>query len=209
MKDFWDARYREEEYAFGVEPNVFFREILEDHRPAGSILLPAEGEGRNAVYAAKFGLEVYAFDQSMEGKKKAIRFAEKENVKMDYQVGEFTELPFFNQRFDVAALIYAHFEPGLVSSYHKRMAELLKPNGLLVLEGFSTNHLRKQKENPNVGGPKKESMLFSLKQMKADFSILEPILLEEKMVHLNEGRFHQGEGMVIRFVGRKTSRKVK
>jgi hypothetical protein len=35
------------------------------------MLLPLEGEGRNAFYAAKTGLEVTAFDISREGKNKA------------------------------------------------------------------------------------------------------------------------------------------
>jgi hypothetical protein len=38
--------------------------------PAGTILFPAEGEGRNAIYAATQGWNVNAFDQSIEGKRK-------------------------------------------------------------------------------------------------------------------------------------------
>ena len=52
MKDFWNDRYGRAEYAYGKNPNVFFKEQL-DLLPPGKILLPAEGEGRNAVYAAE------------------------------------------------------------------------------------------------------------------------------------------------------------
>ena len=50
-KEFWDERYNEENFAYGHEPNVLLKKIL-DKLPAGKILFPAEGEGRNAVYAA-------------------------------------------------------------------------------------------------------------------------------------------------------------
>lgn len=70
MKKLWDSRYSNLNYAYGIEPNKFFKEVLDKNNFTGKILLPAEGEGRNAVYAAKKGLDVTAFDISIEGKKK-------------------------------------------------------------------------------------------------------------------------------------------
>lgn len=49
-------------------PRIFKQELAK-HKP-GKILLPAEDEGRNAVYAAKLGQEVYVFDSSSEAIKK-------------------------------------------------------------------------------------------------------------------------------------------
>ena len=63
MKEFWDSRYREKEYAYGIEPNEFFKEFIDNNNP-GKILLPGEGEGRNAVYSASKGWQVDAFDYS-------------------------------------------------------------------------------------------------------------------------------------------------
>ncbi|MDA0985112.1 MAG: hypothetical protein O3C56_04825 [Bacteroidetes bacterium] len=54
MKDFWNERYASTEYVYGKEPNQYFKQILCSLSP-GKILLPAEGEGRNAVYAASLG----------------------------------------------------------------------------------------------------------------------------------------------------------
>ena len=56
MKELWDKRYAEKDYVYGIEPNQFFKEVLDKYSFKGKILLPAEGEGRNAVYAAKKGL---------------------------------------------------------------------------------------------------------------------------------------------------------
>ena len=77
--ELWDSRYSEKAYAFGTAPNVFLKEKLENLKP-GTILFPAEGEGRNAVYAANRGWMVSAFDISTEGWKKALKLAETNNV---------------------------------------------------------------------------------------------------------------------------------
>ena len=199
----WGNRYANENYAYGIAPNVFFKDALSKYELAGTILLAAEGEGRNAVYAAKKGLAVTAFDTSIEGKKKALRLAEKENVAIDYQVGDFFDLDLVNNQYDSAALIYAHFPPPLLSKYHKKVAELIKPGGMIILEGFSTEHLALRNANPDVGGPNKLEMLFSKESIKSDFSEFEVIQLEEVEVDLSEGDFHNGIGKVIRFVARK------
>lgn len=72
----WDDRYSEKEFAYGEEPNNYLKEQLSKLTP-GPILFPAEGEVRNAVFAAKMGWNVSAFDISIKGKTKAIKLAEK------------------------------------------------------------------------------------------------------------------------------------
>ncbi len=203
MKEFWNARYKAEEYAYGRQPNEFFKETLDTLDLRGNILLPAEGEGRNAVYAAKKGLTVYAFDISEEGKHKAEKLAEDEKVSIHYEVGEFNTLELINEKYDVAALIYAHFPPDILSAYHQKIAALIRPKGIVILEGFSKGHLELQKTNPTVGGPKTLEMLFSTAQIQEDFSMFEVLKLEEIAVALREGKFHNGIGKVIRFIGRK------
>ena len=76
MKQFWDERYAEPHFVYGEAPNVFFENSLKD-LSAGKILLPCEGEGRQAVHAAAQGWEVLAFDQSSAGRDKALQLAEK------------------------------------------------------------------------------------------------------------------------------------
>jgi cyclopropane fatty-acyl-phospholipid synthase-like methyltransferase len=203
MNNFWDLRYKEEGYAYGTKPNEFFKNIINTFKEKGTLLLPAEGEGRNAVYASKTGWNVYAFDTSIEGKMKADKLAKSENVVINYEVGAFFDLELINLKFDVAALIFAHFTTDMISDYHKKVADLLKPNGVIILEGFSKNHVEFQKENPNAGGPKNVDMLFSVESIKKDFSNFEIIKLEEIELELEEGKYHQGKAKVIRFVGRK------
>ena len=60
----WNDRYSDKKYAFGLEPNDYLKEQLEKLNP-GKILFAGEGEGRNAVFAAKMGWAVSAFDISI------------------------------------------------------------------------------------------------------------------------------------------------
>ena len=46
-------------------------------------------------------------------------------------------MDFMDHSFDAAVLIYAHFPPNMISDYHKKIARILKPEGLVILEGFS------------------------------------------------------------------------
>jgi len=198
----WNDRYSSEEFAYGEQPNNFLKEQLENLNP-GSILFPAEGEGRNAVFVAKIGWKVTAFDISVEGKNKALRLAKNNNVIIDYQVGELQTFGFQPQQFDAVALIYAHFPAEIKSLYHKILGTYLRKDGIVIFEAFSKNHLDYIAKNEKVGGPKEIDMLFSIEELKADFINYEIILLEEKEIELSEGQFHNGKGSVIRFVGRK------
>ena len=200
----WNERYSSEEYAYGKEPNAFFKTSLDKYCPKGSILLPAEGEGRNAVYAAKKGLEVIAFDISEEGRSKALQLAQAENVSIRYEVGNFIKMDMAENSIDVAALIYAHFPPNILSDYHKKIASLIKPNGLIILEGFSKNNLPLREKDPRVGGPNNIDMLFSVESINNDFPNFEIIELEENEIDLQEGLHHNGIAKVIRFVGKKS-----
>jgi ubiquinone/menaquinone biosynthesis C-methylase UbiE len=204
MEEFWNNRYKEKEYAYGEEPNYFFKETIDKLKLNGKLLLPAEGEGRNAVYASKRGIDVTAFDISSEGKIKALELAKKQNVTIDYRVGEFEKHNFELNSFDAIGLIFAHF-PKNKTKLHKKMAELIKPNGYVFLEGFSSNNISYREINPKIGGPTNLDMLFTVDEMKTTFNNFEVILLEEKEIELKEGDFHNGLASVVRYIGKKTA----
>ena len=198
----WNDRYSKEEFAYGEDPNNYLKEQLTGI-PIGSIFFPAEGEGRNAVFAAKLGWTVSAFDISNEGKNKAIKLAKKNNVTIDYKVGELQTLDFEAEQFDAIALIYAHFPANIKSLYHKTFDKYLKNGGLIIFESFSKKHINYVTANEKVGGPKDVESLFSIDEIKSDFPNYEIVELVEKVIELNEGLYHNGTGSVIRFVGRK------
>jgi 2-polyprenyl-3-methyl-5-hydroxy-6-metoxy-1,4-benzoquinol methylase len=202
MKEFWDSRYSVETYAYGVEPNVFLKTVLPQYEPK-TILFPAEGEGRNAVFAAELGWKVSAFDQSSEAKKKALKLAEKRGVTIDYAVCDIQDVPYKNEQFDALVLIYVHLPAALKSKFSKQLSSYLKKDGFVIIEAFSKNNLPFVMGNPKVGGPRDVEMLCSKEEILQDFADFEIIQLEEVITELNEGEFHVGSGSVIRFVGRK------
>ena len=205
MEEFWNERYSSTDFAYGEAPNAFFKEHLDSMKP-GSLLLPADGEGRNAVYAATRGWTPFSSDISAEGKKKAEALGRRFGVALDYRVGDFGKLKYPGQSFDAAGLIYAHFSPDKKAPYHQKVHELLRPGGLVILEGFSKNHLAFNRQNPKVGGPRDVALLLSTEEISGYFPGYEYLLLEEVEIELREGAFHQGRASVVRFVGRKPLR---
>ncbi|XRE42553.1 hypothetical protein ACIVBQ_000757 [Tenacibaculum discolor] len=201
-KEFWNEKYQNTSFAYGKEPNLFFKEELQKIR-TGKILLPADGEGRNGVYASKLGWDVTATDLSVEGKSKALKLANEFGIDLQYIVGDIQNLEFPKESFDAIGLIYAHFTAWKISAIHQKLVTLLKSGGYIIFEAFSKNHLKYQNDNPKIGGPKDIDMLFSVEQIQQDFTGFEIQVLEEEEVFLNEGNSHNGKGSVIRFIGKK------
>jgi len=73
----------------------------------------------------------------------------------------------------------------------------------VIFEAFSKKHLDYLARNEKVGGPKDIDSLFSIEEIKADFSEYEIIELAETEIFLHEGLYHNGYGSVIRFAGKK------
>ncbi|MCB9261940.1 MAG: class I SAM-dependent methyltransferase [Flavobacteriales bacterium] len=203
MKDFWNCRYAEQEYAYGKEPNQFLLECFSRFNFSGNILFPAEGEGRNAVYAARHGLKVHAFDISEEGKKKAENLAAESGVCIEYVVADFEQFLKNDFKFDTIVLIYNHLPSKMMEKYASRLVEMLQPNGRIILEGFSENNLPLREKNPSVGGPVDADMLYTLKKVEHFFRDLKTMYLQEEIVELNEGNYHNGLASVIRYIGVK------
>ncbi|HMO31813.1 MAG TPA: class I SAM-dependent methyltransferase [Lacibacter sp.] len=197
MKAFWNERYAAPEFAYGTQPNEFFREQLETLRP-GALLLPCEGEGRNAVYAAAKGWTVTAFDQSETGRDKCLRLANEQDVAVDYRVADAGTFDYGENRYDAIALIFAHFPLHLRAFVHQQCMRALKAGGVLLLEAFTPAQLQYQS-----GGPREEQLLYTTDLLRDDFAAASQITAEETFVTLQEGPFHQGTAAVVRLVARK------
>lgn len=200
MEEFWNNRYAEKDFAYGTEPNDFLKDEL-GKIPSGNILFVCEGEGRNAVFAAKQNWRVEAFDLSEEGKRKASLLAKQNNVFINYQIANASTIEFSENSFHVVALIYAHFPETIRKSVHEKIVRWLKPGGLVVLEAFNPNQL-----NNTSGGPKDLSMLYTKEIMADDFKELIIQQLNTETIELNEGKYHTGKAEIIRFIGKKLNK---
>lgn len=193
---FWNARFGAEPTVYGEGPNVFFAEQLAGLTP-GRILLPGDGEGRNAVHAATQGWSVRSFDASSVGVDKALAMAERLGVTIEAEVGDAHEWV-LGEAFDAIALCYLHLPPPLRAEFHPRVAGWLKPGGTLILEGFGPGQLAF-----SSGGPKVLDMLFTTAMLEADFAGLEVQLCVTEEAVLDEGPYHQGRAELTRLVARK------
>ena len=193
--NFWDSRFGGEDFLYGKEPNAFFAEFLSSIDKKGRLLLPAEGEGRNAIFAAKSGWEVTALDSSAVGREKALKFARDEGVEIEYEILDLQNFEARPDQFDFIAIIFGHFPSAFRQDLHQKFIKSLKSGGHILIEAFAKEQLGNES-----GGPQDIDMLFSMPLLEEDFSGLSIIKLSYEKVFLNEGK-HHGWADVIRFIG--------
>ncbi len=135
----YDNRYDTAEYYWGLEPNRLCYDsmkLLPPLRPY-RVLDIGCGEGKDAVFFAKCGYQVTAFDVSEEGIKKAKRLAEKNHVQVNFFKADlFDYVP--EGTYDIIFCSGAlHFVP---QARRKALCDCLKAhtadNGLQVLNVF-------------------------------------------------------------------------
>lgn len=197
MKSFWNERYAAEAFIYGTAPNEYFKTVL-DTLPPGKLLLPGEGEGRNAVYAAAQSWVVDAYDMSEAGKEKCNQLAAIKGVTINYQIADALNFEYGKEQYDVIALIYAHFPPSIRAAVHQKCIQALKKGGIIIMEAFNPLQL-----NNTSGGPKDMSMLYTEEILQEDFSTVAIEYIESLQVNLNEGDFHKGIGDVVRLIAKK------
>ncbi len=193
----WDERYSVKEYVYGKDPNTLFRSQIDRLIP-GKLLMPGEGEGRNAVYAASRGWRVHAFDTSTEGQKKAFALAQEKGVIIDYSIASYFSYDYKEGFFDAAGLFFTHQPPEMRKEFHRLVASSLKPGGVLILEAFHKDQI-----NRNTGGPRDPRLLFSAEDLMEDLAELEIQKITVQTRKLDEGLFHQGMADLVQLVAKK------
>jgi SAM-dependent methyltransferase len=196
MENFWDQRYSEPGFAYGREPNEFFKEVIDEIEP-GRMLLPGEGEGRNAIYAASKGWSVTAFDSSAVARRKALDWAAEENLWVNYELAELTAFE-CSFRFDLMAIVYIHLPPPLRRKIHRKLLDCLRSGGTLLMECFHKDQLKY-----GTGGPPVEELLYARDDLLEDFRELEIIRCENRILDRREGPYHSGKSSVIQLIARK------
>ncbi len=191
MKEFWNERYGSYPLVYGEKPNEFFQQELPKIKP-GKILLPAEGEGRNALFAAASGWEVEAFDFSEVARDKALKTAAGKKLRIDYHLTSWLLYPGRNDYFDAVGLFFFQLMPIQRRLFHSFLVEWLRPGGTILAEVFSKKQLGR-----TSGGPGNVEFLYSLEELHHDFSGFKIEVLQEVQRNLQEGPFHQGEAEVI------------
>jgi SAM-dependent methyltransferase len=133
----WDQKYAKEEYVFGKTPVKFLAENI-DYLPNGGLVLDmGMGEGRNAVFLARHGLNVIGVDISSVAIRKAKALADEFGVKIEGVVASMTQYPIKPESYDAILCIY-YLDRTLI----KKMVQWLKPGGILIFESHTSNQLK-------------------------------------------------------------------
>ena len=197
-REFWNKRYSEPGFAYGILPNLFLKEYLELLDKKGKALFLGEGEGRNAVYAAKQGWQVDAVDYSFSAKKKADLLAAENQVNINFVVNDLSSYNFKENYYDLVVIIFLHLTPDMRNHVFVKSILSLKKYGNLLLEVFS-----KEQINNNSGGPRSIDLLYSETEIVKLTRSLKTELIETKKIDLSEGIYHKGIADVVRYIGIK------
>lgn len=201
--EFWNARYSEEGFAYGERASrllLGWRDML----PAGGdALVPACGEGRDAVFLAQCGLNVTAVDISPAGLAKTTALAQSRGVSLTCVEADLAEWAWPRGTVDVLVANFLHVPGPARRPLHHRMLAALKPGGVLFLEGFTPEQIEFQQVYQS-GGPPVADMLFDPEDILDDFAAVEALAFWTGTEHLTEGKYHRGPAALIRAVFRKT-----
>lgn len=195
----WNERYAGEDYHFGTEPNAFLQSQHERLHPGMSCLAVADGEGRNGVWLAEHGLNVWSVDSSPVAIAKAQKLAVERGVSVDFELADLLQWDWGAARFDVVVAIFIQFAPpGLREQMFANIKRCLKPGGLLLLQGYTPRQLEYR-----TGGPSQVENLYAEAMLRAEFSDMEILLLREHDSIIHEGAGHDGMSALIDLVARK------
>lgn len=189
--ELWETRYSAAAFAFGKEPNVFFKSVIDGMAP-GRILVPAAGEGRDAVYAASIGWDVSAFDLSDAGLEKANALAAEKNVQIAYQLADAITVQYEAGSFDMVACVFFHLPSAMRPSFYANVKKWLKPGGVLVIEAFTPGQLQY-----TSGGPGELDRLVTAAALREELREFQFRYIEERETVLNEGLYHVGMASVV------------
>ncbi len=193
----WNERYASEDFFYGTKPNDF---LVEAATPLsrGRALCLAEGEGRNSVWLAKQGFDVYSVDLSDIGVAKTLHFAASQGVTVHAQVGDLADFVIEPQSFDLIVSIFAHTPSALRGSLHQRVVNGLRPGGIFILEAYRPDQIPL-----GTGGPNNPDMLLTADILRTELIGLEFDHLVEINRNVVEGAGHSGVAAVVQAIAHR------
>lgn len=167
--DSWDARYAASELVWSREPNAFVAAECADLSPGRAVDLAA-GEGRNAIWLASLGWQVWAVDYAQVALDKGRRLADATALegRVEWVCADATT---WRAPEPVDLVVIAYFQvPAADRRTSVRSAfESLAPGGTLVLVAHDSTNLTE-----GTGGPQDPTVLMSADDVLGDLEVLDP-----------------------------------
>lgn len=197
----WNERFlASDDYVFGKEPNAFLvRQATPRLKPGMTVLAVADGEGRNGVWLAEQGCEVWSVDSAPAASERAQALAAERGVNMHVVTADATQMNWGERQYDMVVGIFFQFaNPKLRAELFKGMKQATRSGGYLLIEGYGLKQLEYK-----TGGPGIPEHLYTLDLMREHFGDMQVEVLEEYDAALSEGKGHQGMSALVDLVARK------
>lgn len=196
----WDARYAAAQAPlFGDAPNVYLTMIA--GRPdfaARSVLMLADGDGRNGTWAAARGMAVTAVDISGVATAQAAARDRAAGVSVERITANLMQWrPDPDRLWDAAAILFLQGPEAVRMRALRTAMDALAPGGWLILEGFDVA------QGSRAMGPSDADRLYDLDRLIAALDGWRVIEALRGLVRLDEGTAHRGEAMVVRLAARR------
>jgi SAM-dependent methyltransferase len=195
----WEERYRQaQEPFYGRAPSSFLRRSVPLLPEPGRCLDAAGGEGRNAVFLASLGWQVVLVDLALAG---LTRARERARAAAPLARGVWPVCADFAR--SPLRLARASLDLLLVVNYHDRALiagshELLRPGGVLLVEGFAQEQLGR-----SSGGPQDLDLLWGPNELLEAVADLRVLWYEDRLTAEDDNPRHRGEKWVVRLVARR------
>ena len=199
-KEFWDARFSEDGFAYGDRPSrllLGWSDLIASN--CKTALVPASGQGRDAVFLAELGLDVTAIDISPVGLERTAELAARKGVSVKTIEADLFAWAWPKAGFDLVASMFAHMPSAVRPNLHSLYSKSLAPGGFVFLEGFTKDQICYQ-EKYQSGGPPDVDMLYSAEDIRSDFEGLREESLLTGIERLEEGPYHTGPAALLRAV---------
>jgi SAM-dependent methyltransferase len=195
----WQGRYSIPEYLFGKEPNYFLASCKQLLPRSGKALAVADGEARNGVWLAEQGLDVTSLDFSEAAQAKAAALARERRVTINLVHADVHAWNYPADTFDVVVEIFIQFSaPQDRARKWAGMRKALKPDGVLILQGYTPKQLEY-----GTGGPKELENLYTRAMLEQAFGNFRDLKFVEEELEMHEGAAHGGMSAVIGLTARK------
>jgi SAM-dependent methyltransferase len=126
--DYWNRFYLDSNAKFNKAPNEFLKQMVEGQR-SGIALDYGMGEGRNAIYLASLGWQVWGFDPADAGVALAQKRAKELGLALHTDAVRDSDYDFGKEKFD---LVLFSWTMPLVPV--QKVVDSLKPGGIVVME---------------------------------------------------------------------------
>lgn len=179
----WDERFKSRENEL-MPPETKLKSDLKYFAESNRILDLACGDGRNAVYLAKLGHEVYAVDFSKEGLNRLKSFAILEGVGITTKRVDLTSKDKVAKlEVKADAVIINHYR--MAKEIYPVLTARIKNGGILWVNGFADV----PEDNPNI---REQDIL-----QDSDFELLKQCIL------LDKEKYEVGNRKFVRYVWKK------